>query len=414
MSVVTTNQRDRLTQARERHRTARAEVKRSREGVDLARKSGDSQALVTCEVRLAQALDEQEMAGELERVLLAQLAGVSGGVGPGGDSFLDDPNVVRSLEQLAHSSMPIGSLALGPAMSRDELVAMMQSGSWRSGTLAAAGDVTIPDSARLGTYYGVVPQLHRRLRLIDLIPSQPMSGQSFTYTQEQGSFDTAAETVEAAIKPAGDLQLADATVEAKTIAHWVKIPRPQLADVPALATVTQTRLTYGVMRRVENQIVAGDGTGENLLGILATSGIGDVVFAAGEALSDLTLDGIVTTLLSDAEPDAVVLNPVDWSSMLKTKASTSGVRLDSDGAFGAPPTEMWGLPAIPSKVMPVGSALVGSFGTGCTLFVREAVNLRISDADQDDFVRNRVTYLGEGRFGLMIQQPSAFCLVHLK
>ena len=114
MSVVTTHQRDRLTQARERHRTARAEVKRSREGVDLARKSGDSQALVTCEVRLAQAQDEQEMAGELERVLLAQLAGVSGGVGPGGDSFLDDPNVVRSLEQLANCSMPIGPARAGP------------------------------------------------------------------------------------------------------------------------------------------------------------------------------------------------------------------------------------------------------------------------------------------------------------
>jgi HK97 family phage major capsid protein len=63
--------------------------------------------------------------------------------------------------------------------------------------------------------------------------------------------------------------------------------------------------------------------------------------------------------------------------------------------------------------MPAGQALVGDFANGATLFVREAVNVRTSDADQDDFVRNRLTMLGEGRFGLAVWQPAAFTLVHL-
>jgi len=409
---VTATQRDRLTQARERTRKARDEARRAREGRDLARKADDQQALLTTEVRLAQAQDEVEMASELERALLSQIAGVSG-VGVGGESFLDDPNVVRSLEQLANSSMPIGSLALGPAMSRDELVAMMQSGRWGGGTMAAAGDVSIPDSARLGPYYGTVAQLRRPLRLLDLIPTQPMSGKSFDYTQESGSLDTAFETVEAQIKPAGDVQLTDAQVTAKTIAHFSKTPRQQLADVPALGVLVQSRLTYGVMRRLENQILVGDGQGENLLGILATSGVGSVAFAAGEPLSDLTLDAISTVIVSDAEPDAVVANPLDVSTMLKAKATGSGERLDSEGAFSDLPTTMWSLPLVQSKVMPRGQALVGAFGTGTTVFVREAVNVRVSDADQDDFVRNRVTVLAEGRFGLATWQPTSFCLVHL-
>jgi hypothetical protein len=45
--------------------------------------------------------------------------------------------------------------------------------------------------------------------------------------------------------------------------------------------------------------------------------------------------------------------------------------------------------------------------------VREAVNVRLSDSDQDDFIRNRLTALAEGRFALAIWQPSAFSLVHL-
>ncbi len=39
--------------------------------------------------------------------------------------------------------------------------------------------------------------------------------------------------------------------------------------------------------------------------------------------------------------------------------------------------------------------------------------MRISDSDQDDFIRNEVTYLGEGRFGLAVYQPTAFAKVTL-
>ena len=119
------------------------------------------------------------------------------------------------------------------------------------------------------------------------------------------------------------------------------------------------------MRRVENQIVAGDGNGENLLGILHTSGIGSVAFSAGDALTDLTLDAISTVLVSDAEPNGVVANPLDVATMLKAKATGSGERLDSGGAFATPPTTLWGLPLITSKVMPQGQALVGDWAHGC-------------------------------------------------
>jgi len=56
--------------------------------------------------------------------------------------------------------------------------------------------------------------------------------------------------------------------------------------------------------------------------------------------------------------------------------------------------------------------VVGDFRLGATLFVREGVNVRASDSDQDDFVRNRVTILGERRFGLAVWQLGAFALVH--
>jgi len=346
---------------------------------------------------------------------LAQLSGVGGGYAA--ESVFDDPTQVRMLEQLASSSMPIGSMMLGPAMSAEDLIGMIQSGNWGpSPRLAATGPVDIPDTARLGPYFGIVPQLRRRLRLLDLIPSAAMEGRSFDYTQESGSFDTAAETPELAIKPEASVGLIDAQVVARTIAHWSKLKRQQLADVPALATTVQTRLTYGVLRRLENQIVGGDGSGENLRGILHTTGVAAPVVDASDNSVDKVLDGIRDILLAEATPSAVVLNPADYAGMLKLRSGAADGSWKGEylgvGPFAASASALWDVPIVPSTAMSSGKVLIGDFAQA-TVFVREGVNVRVSDSDQDDFVRNRVSILCEGRFGFAIWQPTAFALVDL-
>jgi HK97 family phage major capsid protein len=100
--------------------------------------------------------------------------------------------------------------------------------------------------------------------------------------------------------------------------------------------------------------------------------------------------------------------------MLQAKTSGSGQRLDSVGAFVTPGDVMWGLPLVVSTVIPQGQVLVGAFGTESILYVREGVNLRTTDADQDDFLRNALTMLAECRVGLAVWHPNAFCLVATK
>jgi hypothetical protein len=40
--------------------------------------------------------------------------------------------------------------------------------------------------------------------------------------------------------------------------------------------------------------------------------------------------------------------------------------------------------------------------------MRQGVNVKTSDADQDDFIRNRVTLLAECRAAFPVWRPSAF------
>ena len=412
MSVVTARSRERLQEVRGRTKAAREQIRKAREGRDAAVKLDDRQAITATEVRLAAAEDELEMASELERLLLAQVAGVDG-ARYGAESFLDNPDTVRMLSQLASSSQPIGNLMLGQFMDAEQLAASF---GGPSSYAASSGDVVVPSGSRIQAPYGIVPQLYRPTRLLQVIPTATMEGLSFTYVQESGSLDAGAEEVaEGAMKPEETgLDLSEEqTVTAVTIAAWKKLLRQVLADVPGLATVINTRLLYLIQRRIEAQIIAGDGTGPNMLGVLATSGIGSVPFASSTPASDLILEGLTAVRLSNAEPDAVLLNPTTYAGMLSKVASGSGERLDSGGAFESPADSIWGVPVIQSAVVATDKAIVADWGRATTLYIREGANIRTSDSDQDDFLKNRLTVLAETRCGLAVWQPSAVVEVHL-
>jgi hypothetical protein len=127
----------------------------------------------------------------------------------------------------------------------------------------------------------------------------------------------------------------------------------------------------------------------------------------------LILRGVMTVMATAATPTACVVNPGDWGPMLSLKATGSGERLDSLGAFGPDMNTIWGLPVIKNLGIPKGTALVGDFTRGGVLYTREGVFARTSDADQDDWVRNRLTVLAEGRFAWACYIPACFAKVTL-
>ena len=133
---------------------------------------------------------------------------------------------------------------------------------------------------------------------------------------------------------ASTVTLTDAQCIAVTIAHYQVVKRQQLDDVAGLAVAIQSRMTYQVLRRLEHQIISGNGVGENLTGILNTSGIGSIPFAAGTPIADLVMLGIDAVIQSEAVPNGVIMNPSDWSAALVAKATGSGDYLSDLGPFG--------------------------------------------------------------------------------
>jgi len=321
--------------------------------------------------------------------------------GAGWDSsalFASD-EVRQQLERASGSKARFGTERYGQVVSREALVQML------------AADVTGTANMRESSYVGVVSQLRRPLRVLDLLTIGTTDGNSVPYTQEGGTFG-AAETAEGIAKPEDGITFTDATAPVQTIAAWQKIRKQALADFAGLQSIIDGRLRYSVLRRVEGQSLNGNGTDPNLRGILQTSGIGTVAFNAGVELADLVLSGLTQVYLSDAEPNGIAMHPTDWESVLKAKAAGDG-HYFSGGPFSMTPQVMWGVPLVPSASVPLGHALVGDFAIGASLLIRDGVEVLLSDSDQDDFIKNRITLLGEMRAALPVWRPAAFSDVDL-
>lgn len=307
------------------------------------------------------------------------------------------------------SGARFGTVMLGQIATREQAVDFLA-----ALPAAPAGPVTSPGVAGAiqPDRRGLIQPLLRPLRLLDLIPTGTTDSNSIEYVQVQAVPGSASGVAEGGVKPQQGLVLEDATAPVRTIAGWIKVNRQAMDDAAGLATLINTLLPYDVRRKLEQQIIAGDGAGQNLTGILNQTGLGVGDFVAGDNLADVILRAMTVVILSEAEPNFAALHPLSWQDLLLMRTEEGGANTGQylyggPQFIGAP--SIWGLTITPSIAIPEASPLVGD-SRGATLLVREGVNVKTSDSDQDDFIRNRVTILAEGRFAFPVWRPASFAV----
>ena len=265
-----------------------------------------------------------------------------------------------------------------------------------------AGAAIVPDY-RPGI---IIPAL-RRMTIRGLIMPGRTASNLVRYVQETGFQNEAAMVAEAAAKPQSDvtLELVDSAV--KTLAHFMKASVQVLADVPLLESYIDGRLRYGLMYVEEGQILNGDGTGDNLLGLIPQATAYDTTLtAAGDQQADLLRKAKLQVRKAEYAASGIVLNPVDWAAIETLK--------DANGRyiFGNPQAEnepkMWGLPVVETNAMPSGHFMVGAFDIAAQIFDREDANVQVSTEDADNFTKNLVTIRAEERLAMAVYRPQSF------
>lgn len=268
---------------------------------------------------------------------------------------------------------------------------------------------------------GIIEMLGRRpLTIRDLISVRRTGSDTLEYVrqtahtnaakpvpeaQSAAAIDgTTVTTVIGGLKPEGSWAFERVSTSVKTIAEWVPVTKRALADAAQLEDLIRDELSKDIAEAEEAQILTGDGVGENLTGILSTSGIQsqsfdtDVFVSVRKAITKARTVGRVV-------PNAVLMNPLDVETV--DLARETGGRFYGAGPFTMGPRTLWSLPIVESETIAAGTAVVGDFSKA-VLWDREDTTVTFSDSHADFFVRNLVAVLAEERVAFGVTRPAAF------
>ncbi|RVG79739.1 phage major capsid protein, partial [Sinorhizobium meliloti] len=253
---------------------------------------------------------------------------------------------------------------------------------------------------------GILALPQRRLTVRDLISPGRMDGNALEYVRETGFTNSAAPVAETAAKPESDLKFDLVTTSAKVIAHWMKASRQILDDFSQLRSIIDQRLLYGLAYVEEGQLLNGDGTGQNLHGIIPQATAYAAAFTpdAPTAIDTLRLAQLQAAL-AEYPATGHVMHPTDWARIELEKDTTGRYIIGNpQGMIG--PT-LWGLPVVATQAIAVDKFLTGAFRLGAQLFDRWDARVEAGFVN-DDFIKNLVTILAEERLALAVYRPEAF------
>lgn len=258
---------------------------------------------------------------------------------------------------------------------------------------------------------GIVPGAFQMLTIESLLNSTTTSSNAVEFTKENVFTNNAAEAAEGAAKAESSLTWSLVNMPVSTVAHWIKISRQLSMDNTALAAYINNRMVYGVNRKVETQLVSGDGTAPNISGMLDTGNFTAHGYAdanLGTVLKKLVL---IRKMIADSwaagyPAEAILMNPADFAQieidLLTVAAGQVRVAVDSAGVM-----RLWGVPVVQSVGVTADTILTGAFSQAYTLYNREAVVVEMSESDSDNFTKNLITIRAERRLALATEVPGA-------
>lgn len=278
----------------------------------------------------------------------------------------------------------------------------------------SAGALVTPDDR--GMQLGFSP-FERPLTLRQLLTSSTTNSDTVEFAYIAGVDQNAAFTPEATLtdgtsgtKPQSGFTFERTQTTVKTIANWAAITKRALADAGQVRTMIDTFLRYGIEEEIDRQIIDGDGTGEDLLGLSNISGT-QTLAATGDDLQLIRRAKTRVRLGARTNANAVLIHPEDREEIDLMQDGNLHYYMGGPVAAGGN-TSLWGLPVVESEVLVRGTAWVGDF-TKAVIYDRQQASIAVTDSHANFFVRNLVAILAETRLALAFIQPAAFVQVEL-
>ena len=382
------------------------------EGVDFAK---DAEAFEKLDVAGKQydAIRDEVASMEAKRARLLELAGETAVeiAAKGGDAavartfgerFVKSDAYRAARERAGQSeNLPIGTT---------DAVKMMEAREFKTLVSITGNADLAPAADRLDL---VVPKSLATLDFLSVIATSTTDSDVVEYLEETTYTNNASPTAETSDSPESAVVFTKRSQNVREIVHFIPVTRRALADQGFIEGWINNRLVDGVRRRLQQQVLSGAGTSQDLQGIYNNSSIGSVDRSSASVTMLDSLHKCITTIRTAAfrEPDFIGIHPEDYETLVLARAGGS-TTTDGPYLYGNPvsggPTTIWGVPAIVHTAFTSGTPLVGT-GSEAVLWVRSGVEVSMSDSHSDYFIKRQVAMLATMRAAFGVITPGAFC-----
>lgn len=269
-------------------------------------------------------------------------------------------------------------------------------------SLTASGGTLIAPDRQAGVL--ALPQRPPTVR--DLLAPGRTNSNLIQYFRETLFTNNAAPVAEGTLKPESNITFEQRNATVIKLAHFIKATTEILDDAPALQSVIDQRLRYGLSYVEDLQLLMGSGTGNNLAGIYTNATAYSAPFSVSGATRIDTLRlAFLQGELALLPADAAILHPSDWAQIELTK-DTQGRYIIGNPQGTLAPT-LWGRRIVTTLAMTQNAFLAGNFRDSAQIFDRQDAVVVVSTENVDDFQNNRVTILAEERLALADYRPEA-------
>jgi HK97 family phage major capsid protein len=401
LNDASTETADVLKEVNQRLETLNSDTKKiAEQALNETKKFGDA----TAETKnLAdKALTQQSAMNKIVEDLQAKIEGF-------GSSLTEvTQNMVDNSRQQSDQPMSMGQAA---NVHREQIEAFASGGLSGSLVLDVSNAITGADGSGGGLIHREeerepVNMPRRKLLVKDLI-GRSKTGIDLVPYKRQTLRDGAAEAIAAGgAYPEAAFGWTKDEAKVRKLGVITHVHEEVLNDADLLQGEIDGELRYDLELEEERQIIAGDGIGDNLPGLLTAA----TAFSAAAGLPNATrIDRLrlafLQVTLADYFASSLLLNPTDWAAVEMTKDNAGQYIFANPQGVAGP--VLWGRPVAESNSMGVGEWLTGDMKRASTYYDRQSVELLVSKEHGTNFGEDMVSIKARLRAALAHKRPAA-------
>lgn len=251
----------------------------------------------------------------------------------------------------------------------------------------------------------------RPLMISDLVQWGVTSSHTIDWVERVSKTDGSGPRAEGARMGEGDLKYDTKSTKVKIMSEYMKVTKEALKDISFLQSEINTELLTDLRLLVDQQLLDGDGTGDNLLGILPQAdsfnpgSFAASIDEANEAdVIRVAVNQIVVTGQGKWYPNAVVMHPTDVAKLDLLKINDGRyIEVPFYSNNGASAPQIVRVRVVENVGIGEGNFLIADFSKA-KAFVRDELAVRFYDQNEDDAIRNMATVTANIRLAFRIKE----------